>query len=73
MAHFTYAVLLLIYIKYVFIWQQPIITAGMTPDHVMKNSHANYIRYALQYTRLPDLRYTDTRIYPYPEIYSLTL
>ena len=39
----------------------------------MKNSHANYIRYALQYTRLPDLRYMDTRIYPNPEMYNLIL
>lgn len=69
--HFAYALILLFYIKYMFVILQPITAEGMTPAPLMKNGDADYVRYAIQYTIMPDKRYNDRRIYPHAEMYSL--
>jgi len=45
----------------------------MVPIELAKKSDANYVRYANQFTRLPNKKYNDMRIYPPAEPYSLLL
>lgn len=72
--HFFYAVILLFYIKYMFVILQAIDADGMVPTNLMKNTSGNrdYFRHAVQYTIRPDLRYRDPRIYPHADGYTLT-
>lgn len=45
----------------------------MVPTELMKSGDADYVRYAIQYTIMPDKRYNDRSIYPHPEVHTLVL
>lgn len=62
--HFVYAIALLTYIKWTFIWLQPVEADGMIAANVMKNNRQDFKRWNDQYEIEEDLRFLDKRIYP---------